>query len=173
MAARCARRAFNSARHSRLACQTISAASQNRVLSLTISPFSRAKRTRWCPTLISFASTACVFPLALSVTSACLFALTIPAQQAPSSQRAAITLDGNIRDESGKAVSAATVSVTATGGTRIVKTKSNADGSFRLILTEAGTFRIEAEKTGVGKAAVEASQLKLGDARRCDLVLSS
>jgi tetratricopeptide (TPR) repeat protein len=116
---------------------------------------------------------ACAIPLALSVTSACLFALTIPAQQAPSSQRAAITLDGNIRDESGKAVSAATVSVTATGGTRIVKTKSNADGSFRLILTEAGTFRIEAEKTGVGKAAVEASQLKLGDARRCDLVLSS
>jgi transposase InsO family protein len=53
-----ARRTFNSARYSLLACQTISAASQNRVLSLTISRFRRAKRTRWCPMLISFASTA-------------------------------------------------------------------------------------------------------------------
>jgi tetratricopeptide (TPR) repeat protein len=116
--------------------------------------------------------TACAILLSLSVTSAYLSSLTIRAQQASPSPQAVITLDGHIRNESGKAVPDATVFVTATGDTLIVKTKSNADGSFRVILNKAGTYRIEAEKTGVGSAAVEASRLELGDAKRCDLMLS-
>src|SRR5205814_8707517 len=39
-------------------------------------------------------------------------------------------------------------------------------------LNKAGTYRVEAEKDGVGRAAAEATQVKLGDANRCDLVLS-
>jgi len=115
----------------------------------------------------------CTIALSLYPTSAPLSTLAVPTQGAPPSPQTVITLDGNIRDESGKAVPDATVFVSAAGGARPVKTKSSADGSFHVILTTDGTYRIEADKPGVGNAAVEASQLKLGDAKRCDLVLSS
>ena len=108
----------------------------------------------------------------LSASSAPLPSLAVPTQEPPPPLQGVITLDGNIRDESGKAVPDATVLVSAPGSARLAKTKSNSDGSFRVILNKAGTYRIEAEKAGVGNAAVEASPLKLGDAKRCDLVLS-
>jgi tetratricopeptide (TPR) repeat protein len=62
--------------------------------------------------------------------------------------------------------------ISETEGAPLVKTKSNADGSFRAILSKAGTYRIRAEKAGMGSTAAHAIHLELGDAKRCDLVLS-
>jgi len=114
----------------------------------------------------------CAVPLLLTATSACLPTLRTATQQTTSSPQGAITLEGNIRDESGKAVPDATVIVRTTEGAPLLKAKSNADGSFRVILNKSGTYRLEAEKVGIGRAAAEPTHLESGDARRCDLVLS-
>jgi tetratricopeptide (TPR) repeat protein len=118
-------------------------------------------------------SAVCAIPLFLTATSACLPSLGTTTQQTASSPKGAITLVGNVRDESGKAVPDATVFVRTAESAPLIKTKSNADGSFRVILNKSGTYRLEAEKAGVGRAAAEPMQLELGEAKRCDLVLST
>src|SRR3954452_19883420 len=129
-------------------------------------------------TLSIFFRTASIATLAICAISTCLPALsahlsrTIPSQQNAPSAQEAISVNGTIRDGSGKAVSDATVMISETEAAPLVKTKSNADGSFRAILRKAGTYRIRAEKAGIGSAAADAIHLELGDAKRCDLVLS-
>jgi tetratricopeptide (TPR) repeat protein len=129
-------------------------------------------------TLSIFFRTAAIATLAICAIPTCLPALsahlsrTIPSQQNAPSAQEAISVNGTIRDGSGKAVSDATVMISETEAAPLVKTKSNEDGSFRAILRKAGTYRIRAEKAGIGSAAADAIHLELGDAKRCDLVLS-
>jgi tetratricopeptide (TPR) repeat protein len=114
----------------------------------------------------------CAVPLLLIAIVACLPSLGTAAQETTSAPQGTITLDGNIRDESGKAIPDATIFVRTIESAPLIQTKSNADGSFRVILNKSGTYRLEAEKAGVGRAAVEPTHLELGEAKRCDLVLS-
>jgi tetratricopeptide (TPR) repeat protein len=81
------------------------------------------------------------------------------------------TIQGTIRDTSGKPLAAATVRLEEKGNATKVETKTNAAGAFLLSLTHPGTYTVRAEKPGWRDAVVDALVLSPGDSKHVDLVL--
>jgi tetratricopeptide (TPR) repeat protein len=95
----------------------------------------------------------------------------IRSQSSTAQQKNDTAVKGTVRDSGGKPVSEAFVFLEEKGGARLVRTKTNADGSFIFLLQRAGTYSIRAEKSGVGSAATDGVHLELGESQRCDFVL--
>jgi tetratricopeptide (TPR) repeat protein len=110
--------------------------------------------------------------LLLSITVPSLSSPTL-AQTSSATQEATIVVTGTVRSSSGEAVAAASVFLEEKGGARLVRTQSNADGSFTFLLYRAGTYGVRAEKEGLRSAAASTLVLKSGDRQHRDLVLVS
>jgi tetratricopeptide (TPR) repeat protein len=103
----------------------------------------------------------------------CFWTYATCAQERSTTSQDAITVEGTVRDVSGKPATDALIFLEPKGGAGLVRTKSDAAGHFTLTLNESGTYSVRAEKMGVGSAATEAMRLEFGDAKRCDLVLEA
>jgi len=76
--------------------------------------------------------------------------------QTPSpSQLNAITVEGTVRNSAGEPVMGASVVLEEKGGTRKLKTKTDADGKFILTVRHAGTYTVTVEKAGFGKCVTD------------------
>ena len=96
----------------------------------------------------------------------------IAVAQTSSAQTSSIEVVGTIRNASGEPVADALVFLEEKGGARLVRTKSNPDGSFVFSLKKAGTYNLRAEKDGLRSAATRLLALRSGDQQRCDVVLA-
>jgi len=88
-----------------------------------------------------------------------------------SPQQNAVTIEGTVRDSAGATVAGATVLIEDKGGARLVKTTTNADGTFVVSPNHGGTFGVRAEKSGLRTATTKSVTLPTGETARLDLVL--
>lgn len=88
-------------------------------------------------------------------------------------QSANATIEGTVRDSGGAPVAGATMLLEEKGNSTIVETKTNAEGTYVLTASHAGTYTVRAEKTGCLDSVVDAIVLSPGDKKHVDLVLRS
>jgi tetratricopeptide (TPR) repeat protein len=83
-----------------------------------------------------------------------------------------VTIEGVIRDTAGKPIAGATVQLEEKGNSKIIETKTNADGTFVLSTSHGGTYTVVAEKSGWLHTVADSLVLSLGEKKRVDLALS-
>jgi tetratricopeptide (TPR) repeat protein len=109
--------------------------------------------------------------------AACLLALlTIlvplsPAQ--PRSSDGTSTVEGMVRDSFHKPVSGAEVHLQLSGETQKLITRTDSNGAFKFSALREGTYRVRAEMSGKGTAAVSSVVLGRNQAKTVDLTLST
>ena len=91
--------------------------------------------------------------------------------QTPSPPPAPASLDGIVRDASGKPVANASVLLAVQNPATTVETKSNLDGAFAFATLHAGAFTIKAEKVGVGDSATQSLEVSAGEKKHVELIL--
>jgi Flp pilus assembly protein TadD len=109
---------------------------------------------------------------ALAILVATLVSLSSAAarEQNPS-PHLVVTVEGTILDTAGKPVDGVTVLLEEKGSRTIVRTKTNAAGTFALSSDHGGTYTVRAEKHGWIDSTVDALVLSPGDQKRVDVVL--
>jgi tetratricopeptide (TPR) repeat protein len=120
------------------------------------------RKMRW------FRGTICLVVLVFLLVSA----TNVFSQGYPKAPVATITVEGTVRDAAGAAVAGASVFMQQKGGARLVKTVTNADGSFVLSVNFAGTYSVWAEKSALKSATTDGLTVSGGDKKHIDLVVA-
>lgn len=81
------------------------------------------------------------------------------------------SIAGSVLDEQGAAVPGASVTLTNTGTGRVFQATSNAEGGFVFSALPAGTYSVEAEKTGFSKGIDEGITLHASEVVRANVEL--
>lgn len=92
-------------------------------------------------------------------------------QDSPAQMSGDATVQGTIRDATGKPVTDATVLLEEKRNFKKVETRTDAAGAFTLSAEHAGTYTVRAEKSGWRSAVIDSLVLSLGDRKHVDLVL--
>jgi tetratricopeptide (TPR) repeat protein len=99
-----------------------------------------------------------------------LTCLTVLAFALPAVAQSGI-VKGTVKDSKGQPVDGATISIDFTGGmTRHVELKTNKKGEFVQVGLQSGTYKVTAEKEGVGAQVLE-TRVQLGSFANLDFVL--
>jgi tetratricopeptide (TPR) repeat protein len=109
--------------------------------------------------------------LLLILASAHTWCGPVSAQDRSSRQPNGVTIEGTVRDSGGAPIAGATVLIEDKGGARLVKTTTNADGSFVVSPNHAGTFSLRAEKSTLRTAITRTVSVAAGESAHVDLVL--
>ncbi len=86
---------------------------------------------------------------------------------------ATATIEGTIRDTAGAPVAGAILQLEEKGNSAIIQTKTDADGTYVLTATHAGTYTLRAKKSGCLDTVVDAIVLSPGEKKHIDLVLTA
>lgn len=115
-----------------------------------------------------------LFFLWLVASLAVLPATRAPAQTPSPSQLDDITVEGTVRNSAGEPVIGASVVLEEKGGTRKLKTKTDAEGRFSLTVRHAGTYTGTVEKEGFSKCVTDPMPLlSVGQKKQLDLRLQT
>lgn len=95
----------------------------------------------------------------------------VSAQDRSSRQLNGVSIEGTVRDSGGTPVAGATVLIEDKGGARLVRTTTNADGSFVVSPNHAGTFSLRAEKSTLRTVIAKTVTVATGESTHIDLVL--
>jgi tetratricopeptide (TPR) repeat protein len=105
---------------------------------------------------------------------AALAALAIPVLAKSQSPKAAeASVEGTVRDASGKPVANASVSLVQTSDAQPIETKSNIDGTFAFSPLPVGAFKLKATKADAHTTASKSLELSAGEKKHIDLVLDT
>ena len=97
--------------------------------------------------------------------------LLVLAMALPASAQSTGMVRGVVKDASGKTVEGAKINIDAEANNRHFDTKSDKKGEFVQIGLQSGTYKITAEKEGVGSQSFDA-RVRIGQAAEINFVLS-
>jgi len=84
-----------------------------------------------------------------------------------------ITIEGALRDAQGTPVAGASVIASGKNHPAPIETLTKADGTFLLILSDAGSYSVRAVKIGFRESVIDAVGLAAGEKKHLDLVLAT
>ena len=84
-----------------------------------------------------------------------------------------ITIEGTLRDAQGTPVAGASVIASGKNHPAPIETLTKADGTFLLILSDAGSYSVRAVKIGFRESVIDAVGLAAGEKKHLDLVLAT
>src|SRR5271157_17163 len=114
-----------------------------------------------------------LFSLWLAASLASLAAAMAVAQTPSPSQLDASTVVGTVRNSASEPVAGASVVLGEKGGTRKLKTKTDAGGKFILTVRHEGTYTVTVEKAGFAKCVTDLMPLSAGQKKQLDLRLQT
>lgn len=113
-------------------------------------------------------------PWFCAVLSLVVFSLSPPAKIAAlqsKANEAASKVEGKVRSPSGELVADAAVTLTGERGEKGAETKTNADGTFVLLPSGAGSYTLRVEKEGFDPAIVGSIRLGAGETKHVNVVI--
>jgi tetratricopeptide (TPR) repeat protein len=93
--------------------------------------------------------------------------------QAPAQQKDSITIEGTVRDSAGDPIAEVAVVLEDKGYAALAEMSTKTDGTFVFSPDRAGTYRLRAEKAGLGSAAAQLVMLSGEKKKHLDLVIES
>ena len=131
----------------------------------------------WSVTLLSKAQTFAVIHRRLVLIALATLGVSFSSgqvwAQALAQQKDAITIEGAVRNSAGDPIAEASVILEDNRHTPHAKINTKADGTFAFSPDHAGTYRLRAEKAGLGTAAAQLVVLSGERKKHLDLILES